>query len=123
MKLQIVIDGQPYEVEVDVPKESVPPQLPGTATIHSAIVPTTRKGAPSETDVDEQKLCRSPVNGLVVKVLVFPSQTVNAGDLIIVLEAMKMETEVTAPVTCKVKDIKVAPGDAVRLDQVLAEFE
>ena len=40
-----------------------------------------------------------------------------------VLEAMKMETNITAPVSGKIKAINVAPGDAVTVDQVVVEFE
>jgi methylmalonyl-CoA carboxyltransferase small subunit len=41
----------------------------------------------------------------------------------LVLEAMKMETNVTAPVSGKVKSVTVKPGDAVKVNQVLVEFE
>jgi len=41
----------------------------------------------------------------------------------IVLEAMKMETNVTAPVAGKVKSVNVQPGDAVKVNQILVEFE
>jgi biotin carboxyl carrier protein len=41
----------------------------------------------------------------------------------VVLEAMKMETSVTAPIAGKVKSVKVVPGEAVKLNQVLVEFE
>jgi methylmalonyl-CoA carboxyltransferase small subunit len=44
-------------------------------------------------------------------------------DLMLVLEAMKMETNVTAPGTGVVKAIKVQPQDAVKANQVLVEFE
>ena len=41
----------------------------------------------------------------------------------LVLEAMKMETNVTAPSSGKVKTVTVKPGDAVKVNQVLVEFE
>jgi methylmalonyl-CoA carboxyltransferase small subunit len=41
----------------------------------------------------------------------------------IVLEAMKMETNVTAPVAGKVKVVNVQAGDAVKVNQILVEFE
>jgi len=40
-----------------------------------------------------------------------------------VLEAMKMETNVTAPVSGKVKSVRVQAEDAVKVNQILAEFE
>ena len=44
-------------------------------------------------------------------------------DLMMVLEAMKMETNITAPVAGKIKKITVAQGDGVQVNQVAVEFE
>jgi methylmalonyl-CoA carboxyltransferase small subunit len=74
-------------------------------------------------NVNEEKVCRSPVAGVVIKVNVEPGQAIQANDLMMVLEAMKMETNVTAPVAGKVKSVKVAQGDAVKVNQVVVEFE
>ena len=51
----------------------------------------------AEENVNEEKVCRSPVAGVVIKVSVEPGQAMQANDLMMVLEAMKMETNVTAP--------------------------
>ncbi len=71
----------------------------------------------------EEKLCTSPVMGLVIKVNVEPGQVVEAGALLLVLEAMKMETKVTAPRAATVKSVHVKPGDPVKVNQLLVEFE
>ena len=90
----------------------------------SAPTPAARTQAPAaEENVDEEKLCRSPVAGVVIKVNVEPGQAIQANDLIMVLEAMKMETNVTAPGAGKVKNVRVAQGDAVKVNQVVVEFE
>jgi biotin carboxyl carrier protein len=124
VKVQIVIDGQAYEVEVDLGEQSAPPHLPGTATIYSTVVPTAQKSAAAETGVDESKICRSPVNGLVVAVVTKVGDPVEPGDLVLMLEAMKMQTKVTAPpAATTVKAILVSPGEAVKLNQILVEFE
>jgi biotin carboxyl carrier protein len=52
-----------------------------------------------------------------------PGQAVEAGELVLVLEAMKMETNVTAPRAGTVKNVHVAQGDSAKLNQVLLEFE
>ena len=52
-----------------------------------------------------------------------PDEELQLDDLLVVLEAMKMETSVTAPIAGKVKSVKVAPGEAVKLNQILVEFE
>jgi len=72
---------------------------------------------------DESKVCRSPVAGIVVRVSVQPGQQLQINELIVVLEAMKMETSVVAPIAGKVKSVKVGSGDAVKLHQILVEFE
>jgi biotin carboxyl carrier protein len=59
----------------------------------------------------------------VIEVMVKPGQQVERQDLLLVLEAMKMETRVTATHTATVKKVNVAPGTPVRLRQVLIEFE
>jgi methylmalonyl-CoA carboxyltransferase small subunit len=59
----------------------------------------------------------------VVKAIAQVGQTLQVGDVLLVLEAMKMETSVTAPVAGKVAAIKVGPGDSVQSGQVLVEFE
>jgi methylmalonyl-CoA carboxyltransferase small subunit len=129
MKIQIMIGGKAYEVEADVEGGEghlgIPGHLPpGATTIQSTRVPTApRPHSPSEVDSDESKVCRSPVAGIVVRVCVQPGQDLQLDDLIVVLEAMKMETSLTAPIAAKVKSVKVAPGEAVKRDQVLVEFE
>ena len=61
--------------------------------------------------------------GVVIKVNIAPGQDIQANDLMMVLEAMKMETNVTSPVSGKVKTAKVAQGDSVKVHQVVVEFE
>jgi methylmalonyl-CoA carboxyltransferase small subunit len=126
MKLTITIDDRTYEVDVEVsqpePVRSVTliagqvrmPAAPATA-------PPSR-GPAVETVADESKVCRSPVNGMVSQVVAHADQSVQVDDVLLVLEAMKMETRITAPVNATVTKVNVAVGDAVRSGQVLVEF-
>lgn len=130
MKLNIEIDGQMYEVEVEVAEDDYPPQMqdnrptPASATIQSTVLRTPPKpGSSLDPDNHEAKLCRSPLAGIVVQVPVAPGQQLQLNDLMVVLEAMKMETAVTAPVEGKLKSVNVAPGESVKLNQVLVEFD
>jgi methylmalonyl-CoA carboxyltransferase small subunit len=130
MKLLISIDGQAYEVEVEVAEEDSPPQMldnrpaPASATIQSTVLRSPPKpGSSLDPNNHEAKLCRSPLAGIVVHVPVAPGQRLQVNDLMVVLEAMKMETAVTAPVEGTVKAVNVAPRDAVKLNQVLVEFD
>lgn len=130
MKLQISIDGQAYEVEVEVAEEDNAPQMqdnrptPASATIQSLVLRTPHnRGSSLDPDDHEAKLCRSPLAGIVLHTPVAPGQQLQVDDLMVVLEAMKMETSVTAPMTGKLKSVNVAPRESVKLNQVLAEFE
>ncbi len=130
MKVQIVIDGRTYEAEIEVSEEDSSPRTqgnipaPATATIQSTVLRTPPKpGASSDPGVDELKVCRSPVAGIIVRVNVSAGQQLQVNDLMVVLEAMKMETKVTAPLAGKLKSVKVAPGEAVKVNQILVDFE
>lgn len=131
MKLQIGIDGKTYEVEVEVLQEDGALRLPSygpypavPATIQSSPLRNTRPQLEtSNGDVNETKICRSPVAGVVIRVNIEPGQQLQAHDLMMVLEAMKMETNVTAPGSGTVKALKVQPQDSVKVNQILVEFE
>lgn len=131
MKLQIGIDGKTYEVEVEVVEDDEVPHLPNfgpyaavPATVQAspALAARTPSQAPPE-NVDEDKVCRSPVAGIVIKLSTQPGQQIQSDDLLMVLEAMKMETSVTAPNGGTVKKVTVAQGDSVKVNQILVEFE
>jgi methylmalonyl-CoA carboxyltransferase small subunit len=132
LKLQIGIDGKAYEVEVEVLEDDEAPRHQHDATAYP-LIPATVRSMPApaaqtkpplaEERGDEDKLCRSPVTGLVIKINVVPGQQIQANELIMVLEAMKMEANVTAPGAGKVKNVRVAPGDSVKVNQVVVEFE
>jgi methylmalonyl-CoA carboxyltransferase small subunit len=131
LKLQISIDGKTYETEVEVLEDdtiqrqpSYGPYQPLHATVQSMPAASAKTPAPvAEENASEDKLCRSPVTGVVIKVNVETGQTIKANDLIMVLEAMKMETNVTASNAGKVKSVRVAQGDSVKVNQVVVEFE
>jgi acetyl/propionyl-CoA carboxylase alpha subunit len=64
---------------------------------------------------------KAPIPGLIARVLVEVGQTVESGDPLIVLEAMKMENEIRAPRSGKVVSIRTKPGASVLRNDVLAE--
>jgi methylmalonyl-CoA carboxyltransferase small subunit len=129
LKLKIGIDGNEYVVDIEVLEDdNVAPVYLAPHGQPTTVQPVTIAGSgtqapPSDEAVDESKVCRSPVAGVVVKLNVQPGQTLQPNDLMIVLEAMKMETNITAPGAGKVKKINVAQGDGVKVNQVVVEFE
>jgi methylmalonyl-CoA carboxyltransferase small subunit len=123
LKLKIVIDGRPYEVEVEEADELVGSEssLSGVSAIQSSVLPTARLVASS--DFDEAKVCRSPLAGVVARLLVQPGQRVEFNELLLVLDAMKMEIKINSSLAGTVKSIHIAPGDAVKPNQILVLFQ
>jgi biotin carboxyl carrier protein len=130
VKLKISIDGKTYDVDVEVAEEErpssgpyyyTPPATP--LTMPSPLPPPPQAGAPGAGVVDEAKVCRSPIAGIVVRINARPGQQIQANDPLLVLEAMKMETNITSPVSGKVKALNATVGEGVQIGQVLVEFE
>ena len=120
MKLRIVIEDKAYEVEVDVANEAeLDPSTPVTATIQSKVLPTAGK-----LDINtDPNVIRSPLAGLVARVQVTAGQTVQPRAVLLVLESMKMESNVIAQHAGTIKSVDVAPGNAVKVGQDLIHFE
>lgn len=59
----------------------------------------------------------------MARINVGPGQSAKAGDIMLVVEAMKMENNLSAPSVAKIKSVKVKVGDSVKVGQVLVEFE
>jgi methylmalonyl-CoA carboxyltransferase small subunit len=127
VKLTITIDNKTYEVDVEAAEPDAPAapfrsQAMEPAPVHIPASPTPVKPVES-TPVNEEKVCRSPVSGIVVRVAAQVGQSLQIGDVLLVLEAMKMETSVTSPVAGKVAAIKAGVGEGVQTGQVVVEFE
>jgi methylmalonyl-CoA carboxyltransferase 1.3S subunit len=129
VKLNITVDGKTYEVEVEVAEDDrpqsgpyyyVPPQNP-VAVPSAPPPPPAAIGPPPSRN--ENKVCRSPIAGVVVRVTAQTGQQIQANDPLLVLEAMKMETNITSPAAGRIKSINAHPGEGVQIGQVLVEFE
>jgi methylmalonyl-CoA carboxyltransferase small subunit len=129
LKLKITVNGKVYEVDVDVfePEATGPAYVPPMGSARVPAAASTPPSAPppgaSKPVADEAKVCRSPIAGTVAKVPVQVGQAIKVNDVLMVLEAMKMETVITAPIAGKVARINANVGDFVQGGQVLVEFE
>ncbi|HZY80171.1 MAG TPA: biotin/lipoyl-containing protein [Cyclobacteriaceae bacterium] len=65
---------------------------------------------------------KAPMPGLIIDLKIKVGDTVNAGDALLILEAMKMENVLKSPGGGTVKSVKVKKGDSVEKGQVLIEF-
>lgn len=127
--LTLTVDGKKYLLDVEV-EEGEEVRLPGsfpepTSTLqaHPAapVAALLSPASPGEVQSGE-KVCRSPIAGVVFKIVAQVGQQLEVDDLLVILEAMKMETNITAHVSGKVEKILVAVGEAVKPGQALAEF-
>ena len=132
MKLLITVQGIRYEVDVEVIDDSI--QKPAIESLHATPsahrhVPVTPapqppgRAAPTPSPAAGDAQVTSPIAGNVSAVEVKPGQSVKTNDVLIILEAMKMETPIKSPRDAVVKSISVAAGDAVTAGQTLIEFE
>ena len=126
MKLRITIEGRTYDVDVELVDElaSSPAPLPAATVKIASPLPATppmrgRRGAKQEDD----GTLRSPFAAVVVSIATVAGQKVEKGDLLMVIEAMKMETSIVAEAAGTVKAVPVAVGHAVKPGQALVEFE
>jgi oxaloacetate decarboxylase alpha subunit len=114
----VTVNGRSYDVEVA--NGGASPRL-SAASAPAAAVP-----APSGKRLLEQvagaQSVKAPLAGTVLRVLVVAEQRVQSGDVLFVLEAMKMEVEVRAPSGGSAAAIAVRQGDAVEVGRVLAQL-
>lgn len=126
-KLRITVDGKSYDVEVEVLSSrisSVAPAAPApvqaAAPAPAAVVPAApaaKPAAPAPKAEAGDVAC--PLAATIVNVAVKEGQQVNAGDLLVMLEAMKMNTPVNAVKDGTVAKVYVAAGQSVQEGQPL----
>ena len=125
MKYELTLNGRTYEVEVDLAEPMMmqdfqsyapAPVAPATPTVEVAPA-AAPAAAPAVTGAGEQ--VDSPMPGTILKVNVAAGQTVNEGDLLAVLEAMKMENEILPPKGGTVTQVLVEKGASVNTGDVL----
>ncbi len=113
-------DGEPeaYSVSVDgkVYEVVVAPSGELTSVVQKG---PQEEAAPQHTQVTSGEALNAPLAGNIFKVLVAPGSQVAEGDVVIIMEAMKMETEVRAASSGTVASVSVNEGDAVSTGDVL----
>lgn len=107
----IKVNGVSYAVEVE--------EVGSTAAPAAAAAPTAAP-APAAGAGDPIK---APMQGTIVKVNVGVGDAVKKGDVVCLLEAMKMENEIFAPRDGKVTGVLCKQGDAVKIDDVLITIQ
>jgi biotin carboxyl carrier protein len=127
----VTVNGNRYQVEVEevsgefedaAPKATTAPapkpaaQQPPMGEMPSAPAP---KPAAKRAPEDGEKI-NCPMPGTIVNIAVKEGDSIKKGDLLFVLEAMKMENEIVSPVSGTVASIQVSRGQSVNTDDLLA---
>lgn len=107
--LKITVNGVAYDVQVEEADGSTPAPAAPAAAPKAAPAPAAKKAAPAG-DGDP---INSPMPGTIVNVKVKAGQDVKKGDVLVILEAMKMENEIKAPKDGKVTSVNVNKGESV----------
>ena len=120
MKYKVTLNNRTYEVEVEAGKAmlldeyaAVAPVAPAAAAAPAPAAAPAAAPAPAAAAPVAGEAVTAPMPGNILKVAVSQGQTVKEGDLLVVLEAMKMENEIFAPKAGTVAAVNVAKGQSV----------
>ena len=126
MKYKVTLNNRVYEVEVEQGEamlvdeyELAAPAAPAPASAAAAPVAAPAAAA-APVAVAAGEAVKSPMPGNILKINVTQGQKVNEGDVIMILEAMKMENEIVATRSGTIAQIAVSKGAVVETGAVLA---
>lgn len=124
MKYEIALNGRKYEIEVALSSpmgmaefSAYQPAVPAVQAAPAPVQVSAAPAAPVITGAGEA--IEAPMPGTILKVNVNTGDTVKSGDVLAVLEAMKMENEIMAPRDGKVTQVVVSKGSTVDTGAVL----
>jgi len=113
---RVSVNGTQYDVVVG-PGDADISQITPVAAPAAASAPASAAAAPTPATGGTE--IRAPLAGSIIDILVTVGQQVNDGDPVMIVEAMKMETEIRASASGTVQSIAVKKGDAIAADQPL----
>ena len=124
MKYKVTLNGKTYEVEVEAGQAMLVDEYesyaPAPAAAPAAAAPAAAPAAPAAAPAPAAaavtaagEVVAAPMPGNILKVNVSQGQAVKAGDVLVVLEAMKMENEIMAPRDGSVAQVVVSKGAVV----------
>jgi biotin carboxyl carrier protein len=141
-KYYVTVNGNRYEVEVEEVKGEFSPKA-ATATasaepivyapapvVEKVTEPVKEEPKPEIKEAPKPEISAAsgetidcPMPGTILKINVSAGSTIKKGEVMFVLEAMKMENEIMAPRDCKIVQVSVVKGTVVNTDDTLAVIE
>ncbi|HEX6453128.1 MAG TPA: biotin carboxylase N-terminal domain-containing protein [Trebonia sp.] len=118
----VVVEVSGKRLEVTLPGSLTGGAAAGAMTGPAAAPAQRRRGQRNASKAATGDSLTAPMQGTVVKVAVFDGEQVEAGDLVLVLEAMKMEQPITAHKAGTIKGLAVAAGDALTSGATICEI-
>jgi biotin carboxyl carrier protein len=115
---KIEINGIVYTVKMEPEFGSMPERFERPKRVLT--MPPTLSGKSSDTLYPGN--VKAPLPGIINDVPVKTGDKVNAGDVVAILEAMKMESEIATPISGIVKRVNIKKGESVTEDQILVEI-
>jgi glutaconyl-CoA/methylmalonyl-CoA decarboxylase subunit gamma len=116
-KFKITIDGKTFAAEVEELTEGEPAAVENKRAVQKTAAPGPAPSKPAVSGSGNAVL--SPMPGKIIAVKCTQGQAVKTGDVLVILEAMKMEQEIKAKTSGIVAEIKVAAGKTVQKDEEL----
>lgn len=128
MKYVVTLNGKQYEVEVDKTEAAIVAVNDAPVAAAAPVAATAPAAAPSPAPTAAPAVAGgtkilSPMPGSILSVNVSVGSSVKKGDVLLILEAMKMENEIVASVDGKIAQLTVQKGSTVNTDDVLAIIE
>jgi oxaloacetate decarboxylase alpha subunit len=111
---RVSVNGTEYDVVVGPGDADISQVRPAAAP-----APTATTTAPAAAPAGGGTEVKAPLSGSVIEVLVTVGQKINDGDPVVIIEAMKMETEIRANANGTIQSIAIKKGDSIHADQTL----
>lgn len=130
MIYEVTINNKTYEVEVEkgqaavlTTKAAVPVAVPQAVPAAVPVAAPVPQAAPAAAVAADGEAVKAPMPGTILDVKVSAGTKVKKGDILFILEAMKMENEISAPADGVVVQIQTAKGSSVNTGDILAVMQ